>query len=105
MRSPNTKPALSVQEFADANGISLSTAWKVVHRGEVESYRVGNQVRITVEAAKRFQNPGEDFSATIKRIVDRAPKLTAAQKALLAPLLADGDDEPVEPAKRGRRGA
>jgi hypothetical protein len=76
-----------------------------VRSGEVESYRIRGQVRITREASEAFKHPREDFDAVIKRIVDRAPKLTAAQKAILIPLLAD-DDEPVKPIKPGRqRGA
>jgi excisionase family DNA binding protein len=85
-----TEPVLTVREFARANKIGESTAWKLVRSGQVESYRVGNQVRITAEANEAFQHPRTDLDAVIKRIADRAPKLTAAQKAVLIPLLADG---------------
>ena len=80
---------LSIREFAEINGISVHTARRAVYEGRIFSYRVGGSRRIP---ASYLQNLQQGYDATIRALVDAAPKLSAAQRDKLAALLAEDGD-------------
>lgn len=51
---PTIKPTLSVDEFALLAGISRSTAFGAVARGEVPSLRFGKRIRIPTAAVRQM---------------------------------------------------
>ena len=51
---PESKPTLSVDEFAVVAGISRSTAFAAVHSGQVPSMRFGKRIRIPTAAVRRL---------------------------------------------------
>lgn len=93
---------LSVPEFARLNRISESTAWKLVHSGEVETYKIGGQYRIRRDVAEAIQRPDDDYESAIKKLVDAAPRLTSDQRNRISALLRTGSSakelaRPVKP--------
>ena len=81
---------LTIREFSRINKISEVTARRHVNSGKIPSYMVGGSRRIRVDDAAALQQTrqGEDLNAEIQRIVDLAPKLTAAQRDQIAALFA-----------------
>jgi len=90
-----TSPDFSVRGFASKCNVSERHVRECISLGKIPSYRVGSTLRIPAEAVEMLrsgQPVDDDLDAQIKRIVDRAPKLSAAQRDTLAALLADDDD-------------
>jgi excisionase family DNA binding protein len=84
----------SVKNLAQKCGVTERHVWDLIAEGQIPSYKVGTSVRIPAEAVEMLrsgQPVADDLDAQIKRIVDRAPKLSAAQRDTLAALLADDD--------------
>lgn len=45
------KSLISISEFQDAFGVSRSTVYRLIERGEIECVRIGRAVRIRKEVA------------------------------------------------------
>lgn len=58
MLNPETRPTLSVDEFAIVAGISRSTAFAAVKAGQVPSLRFGKRIRIPTAAVLRMLELG-----------------------------------------------
>jgi excisionase family DNA binding protein len=85
------RAALSIGEFAAQHGISKATVRRLIANHQLESYMIGGQWRIRADVAASIGRTADDeLDAHIKRLVDAAPELTAAQRDRLAVLLADG---------------
>ncbi|WP_425308418.1 excisionase family DNA-binding protein [Ammonicoccus fulvus] len=48
-------PALSIQEYADANGVSYWTVRRRIADGTIRAYKIGKQVRIPYSELERLQ--------------------------------------------------
>ncbi len=51
---------LTVEELAETLRIAVSSAYRLVQRGDVRSVRVGRAIRIPVEAVKQFLSQHPD---------------------------------------------
>jgi excisionase family DNA binding protein len=79
---------LSPDEFALEVGKSVKTVYKAVNDGSIPSYKVGGSRRIPRSYLDELRASAfNDYEATIQRVVDAAPRLTAAQRDKLAVLL------------------
>ncbi|OBA63186.1 hypothetical protein A5647_04960 [Mycobacterium sp. 1100029.7] len=87
----SVRPDYTPNEYARRFNISPATVRTKISRGQIPSYRVGGSRRIPASYVDSILNPTEELDAAIKRIVDAAPKLTAAQRDKLGTLLADDD--------------
>jgi excisionase family DNA binding protein len=97
-------PDFSVGDVCKKLKVSERHMREQLSLGKIPFYKVGRSVRIPAEAVDLIRSgqtvkPDDDeLDAHIRRLVDAAPTLTAAQRDRLAVLLAD--DEPPPKAKR-----
>jgi excisionase family DNA binding protein len=95
MQQQIPSPDFSVRDVATKCKVTERHVWRLIAENKIPSYKIGASVRIPAEAVEMLrsgQPVHDDLDAQIKRIVDRAPKLSAAQRDTLAALLADDDD-------------
>lgn len=100
-------PDFTARELAAKANVSERHVWRMIAENKIPSYKIGAAVRIprdAIETLRSGQPAVDDLDAQIKAIVDRAPKLSAAQRHRLAALLAVDDEPPAKPRRRGRSG-
>ena len=79
---------LTIDEFAHAVNKSPKTVRIAVSAGTIPSYKVGGSRRIPATYLDELRASAfNDYEAAIKRLVDAAPQLTAAQRDKLSVLL------------------
>ena len=76
---------LTIRQFAEQHALSESTVRQHIRTGRIESYKVGGARRIPDSTPPPHHD--DDFMAEVRRIVDLAPKLTPAQRDLIATIL------------------
>src|SRR5277367_733557 len=78
-------PDFTVHSLADKLKVSERHVRECLATGKIPSYKVGRIRRIPAEAVEMLRSgrpaaADDDLDAQIKRIVDAAPKLSAAQR-------------------------
>jgi hypothetical protein len=76
---------LTIRQFAQQHSMSESAVRAHCRTGRIDSYKVGGARRIPDTAPPPRHD--DDFMAEVRRIVDLAPKLTPAQRDLIATIL------------------
>ncbi len=85
MKQDTAPRGLTIREFAQRHSMSESAVRAHCRTGRIESYKVGGARRIPDSTPPT--RPDDDYLAEVRRIVDLAPKLTPAQRDLIATIL------------------
>jgi hypothetical protein len=57
------EPSITIAEFCAGERISRTTGWRIMKRKEIDYYMAGGQVRITLEAVRKYRSGGKQSKA------------------------------------------
>lgn len=66
----NEKTALSTQEVANMLGVSKSTIYDLIKKGEIRSYKVGRKVRFTESDVKEYISNSKNNNSALAKTVN-----------------------------------
>ena len=84
---------ITEQRAAAILGVSATLVRRVMKSGELPFYEVGTARRIRLDDVYRFQRGyrDADYTKALRDLVDLAPKLSPAQRDLIAAAFGGGD--------------